>query len=38
MLHNMHVAGVCFKCFMRMLQAFHMDVAKVDLDIAYVLQ
>jgi hypothetical protein len=29
MLHNMNVASVCFKCFIRMLQAFHMDVASV---------
>ena len=39
MLHNMHVASVCFKCFMcfiRMLQVFHLDVAEVDLDVAYV--
>jgi hypothetical protein len=35
----MHVASVefkCFKCFSGMLQLFHMDVAKVDRDVAYV--
>jgi hypothetical protein len=34
-----HVASVCFKCFScfrGMLQVFHMDVAKVDRDVAYV--
>jgi hypothetical protein len=39
MLHNMHVSSVCFKCFrcfIRMFQVFHLDVAKVDLDAAYV--
>jgi hypothetical protein len=39
MLHNMHVASVCFKClrcFIRMLQLFYLNVAKVDLDVAYV--
>jgi hypothetical protein len=42
MLHNMHIASVCFKClmcFIRMFQVFdvfHLDVAKVDLDVAYV--
>jgi hypothetical protein len=35
MLHNMPVASLCF---IRMLQVFHLDVAKVDLDVAYVLQ
>jgi hypothetical protein len=30
-----HVANVCFKCFRGMLQMFHMDVAKVDRDVAY---
>jgi hypothetical protein len=32
MLHNMHVASICFKClryFIRMLQVFHLDVACV---------
>jgi hypothetical protein len=32
----MHVASGCFKCFRRMLQVFHLDVAKVDMDVAYV--
>jgi hypothetical protein len=36
MLHNMHVASVCFKCFIYMLQLFYLDIAKVDLDVAYV--
>jgi len=39
MLHNMHVASMCFKyfkCFIRMLQVFHLDVAKVDPVIVYV--
>ena len=39
MLHNMHVASVCFKCFrcfIRMLQMHHLDVAKVDLNVAYI--
>jgi hypothetical protein len=34
-----HVSSVCFKCFTcfrLMLQVFHLDVAKVDLDVAYV--
>jgi hypothetical protein len=34
-----HVSRVCFKCFIcviLMLQLFHLDVAKVELDIAYV--
>jgi hypothetical protein len=26
----------CFRCFIGMLQVFHMDVAKVDRDVAYV--
>jgi hypothetical protein len=26
----------CFRCFIRILQIFHMDVAKVDRDAAYV--
>ena len=32
------VASICFKCFrcfIGMLQVFHMDVAKVDRDVAY---
>lgn len=29
MFHNMHVANVCFQCFMRMLQLFHLNVAYV---------
>ena len=34
-----HVASICFKCFRCFrdtLQLFHMDVAKVDRDVAYV--
>jgi hypothetical protein len=34
-----HVANVCFKyfrCFIGMLQVFHMNVAKVDRDVVYV--
>jgi hypothetical protein len=34
-----YVSSICFKCFSRfrrMLQVFHLDVAKVDLDIACV--
>jgi hypothetical protein len=31
-----HVASLCFKCFKGMLQAFYIDVAKVDLDVAHV--
>jgi hypothetical protein len=34
-----HVASVCFKCFRFFsgtLQVFHIDVAKVDRDVAYV--
>jgi hypothetical protein len=34
-----HVANLCFKCFrcfIGMLQVFHMDIAKVDQDVAYV--
>jgi hypothetical protein len=34
MLHNMHVASICFMCFIRMLQMFYLDVAKLDLDVA----
>jgi hypothetical protein len=33
---KVHVARVCFKCFIGMLQVFHMDIAKVDWDLAYV--
>jgi hypothetical protein len=32
---------LCFKCFMRfklLFQVFHLDVAKVDLDVAYVFE
>jgi hypothetical protein len=39
LLHNMHIAIVCFKCFrcfIRMLLVFRLDVAKVDLGVAYV--
>jgi hypothetical protein len=32
----MHVSSVCFKCFICMLQVFHLLVAKVDLNVAYV--
>ena len=35
----MHAASAhfkCFRCFRGMLQAFDMDVAKVDRDVAYV--
>jgi hypothetical protein len=35
MLHNMHVFK-CFRCYIRMLQVFYLDVAKQDLDVAYV--
>ena len=34
-----HVANVCFECFIyfgHMLQVFHLDVVKIDLDVAYV--
>jgi hypothetical protein len=31
-----HIASLCFKCFICMLQVFYMDVAKVDRDDAYV--
>jgi hypothetical protein len=31
-----HVASACFKCFICMLQVFHVDVTKVDQDVAYV--
>jgi hypothetical protein len=33
---KVHVAIVCFKYFIGTLQVFHMDVAKVDWDLAYV--
>jgi hypothetical protein len=36
MLYNMHVASICFKCFIRMLQIFYMYVAKVNPDVACV--
>ena len=36
MLHNMHVSSVCFRGFIGMLQVFHLDVVKVDLDVAYI--
>jgi hypothetical protein len=29
------VCHKCFICFRRMLQVFHLNVAKVDLDVAY---
>ena len=32
-LDGAHIAIVCLKCFRRMLQVFHVDVAKVDLDV-----
>jgi hypothetical protein len=32
----MHVVSVCFRCFIHMFQVFHLDVAKVDMNIAYV--
>jgi hypothetical protein len=41
MFHNMHVASVCFKClrcFICMLQLFYLNVAKVDLNVTYVLK
>jgi hypothetical protein len=31
-----HVGSVCFNCFIGILQVFHMDVAKLDQDVAYV--
>jgi hypothetical protein len=30
-----HVTSISFRCFKRMFQVFHLDVAEVDLDIAY---
>jgi hypothetical protein len=32
----MHVLSVCFKYFRHMLQVFHINVAKVDLNVVYV--
>jgi hypothetical protein len=29
MLHILHVASICFKSFIRLLQVFHLDVAYV---------
>jgi hypothetical protein len=31
-----HDSSVCFICFILMLQVFHLDIVKVDLDVAYV--
>jgi hypothetical protein len=31
-----YVVSLCFNCFRCMFQVFHMDVAKVDYDVAYV--
>ena len=28
-----HIAIVCFKCIIKILQVFYVDVAKVDLDV-----
>jgi hypothetical protein len=39
MSHNTRVSSVyfkCFRCFIYILQIFHLDVAKVDLNVAYV--
>jgi hypothetical protein len=39
MLHSMLVVSICFECFMcfiRMLQVFYLDVAKVDVNVACV--
>jgi hypothetical protein len=39
MSHNMRVSNVyfkCFRCFIYILQMFHLDVAKVDLNVVYV--
>ena len=33
--HMFNVANICFECFRRMFQVFHLNVAKVDLDVAY---
>jgi uncharacterized CHY-type Zn-finger protein len=36
---KVHVAKVCFncfRCFRDMLQVFHMDIAKIDRDVAHV--
>jgi len=32
----MHVSSVHFKCFRGMFQVFHIDVAKIDRDVAFV--
>ena len=29
------VCSICFNCFIRILQVFHLDVAKVDQNVAY---
>jgi len=31
-----HVSSVCFICFGRLLQVFHLGIAKVELDVAYI--
>jgi hypothetical protein len=31
-----HVCSKCFNCFRRLLQVFHLDVAKLDRDVAYI--
>jgi hypothetical protein len=31
-----HVASIRFKCFRYMLQEFHLDIVKADLDVSYV--
>jgi hypothetical protein len=33
---KVHVARVCFSCFRDMLQVFHMNVVKIDRDVAHV--
>ena len=35
-IHMFQACFKCFKCFRLMLQVFHLNVAKVDLDVAYV--
>jgi hypothetical protein len=35
-MYVLSVGSKCFICFRRMLQVFHLDVAKVDLDVAYI--
>jgi hypothetical protein len=35
MLHIHACCNLSFKCFIRMLQVFHLDVAKVNLDVVY---